>query len=80
MRFNYPATGTCVPFALAIAVASTLVASAITDEEPGKIEGTANSNPLPSVDLKKALLTTIKFPEGMVAKLFAREPEVQDPT
>jgi len=67
-------------FAALLALASSLVASAITDEVPGKIEGTANPEPLPSVDPEKALLSTIKWPEGMVAKLFAREPDVQDPT
>ena len=43
-------------------------------------EGTANPNALPTTDPEKALLSQIKFPEGMVARLFAREPDVQDPT
>ena len=67
-------------FALAALFASTLAVTAITDEDPGKIEGTANPEALPSADPEKALLSTIKFPEEMVAKLFAREPDVQDPT
>ncbi len=65
---------------LALAFVSVMTASAITDEAPPKIEGTANPEALPSIDPEKALLSTIKFPEGMVAKLFAREPDVQDPT
>jgi quinoprotein glucose dehydrogenase len=65
------------PYALAALLASTLVSSAITDE---KTEGTANPVPIPSPDQEKAILSTIKFPEGMEVKLFAREPDVQDPT
>jgi quinoprotein glucose dehydrogenase len=61
-------------------VFTVLTASAITDEDPGKTEGTANPVPIPSADPEKAILSTIQFPEGMVAKLFAREPNVQDPT
>ncbi len=57
--------------------ASTLVVSAVSDE---KTEGTANPEPLPVKADEKAILATVKFPEGMVAKLFAREPDVQDPT
>jgi quinoprotein glucose dehydrogenase len=57
--------------------ASTLVVSAVSDE---KTEGTANPEPLPTQADEKAILATVKFPEGMVAKLFAREPDVQDPT
>ncbi len=58
-------------------LASTLAVSAITDE---KTEGTANPEPIPSLDEEKAILATIKAPEGMVTKLFAREPNVQTPT
>jgi len=70
------------PFQLTIAAvfASAITASAITDEDPGKIEGTANPEPLPSVNPDKALLSTIKYPEGMTAKVFASEPNVMDPT
>ena len=57
--------------------ASALVVSAVSDE---KTEGTANPEPLPTQADEKAILATVKFPEGMVAKLFAREPDVQDPT
>jgi len=64
----------------AFGVASMLTASAITDEALPKTEGTANPEALPSADPEKALLSTIKWPEEMVAKLFAREPYVQDPT
>jgi hypothetical protein len=31
-------------------------------------------------NLVKAILANVKAPEGMVTKLFAREPDVQDPT
>jgi len=65
---------------LAALVSSVLTATALTDEDAGKTEGTANPEPIPSVNPDLALLSTIKFPEGMVAKLFAREPDVQDPT
>ncbi len=61
-------------------IATAITASAITDEAPAKTEGTANPVPMPSGDPEKAILSTIQFPEGMVAKLFAREPDVQDPT
>lgn len=65
------------PFALAALLASTLVSSAIIDE---KTEGTANPVPIPSLEEEKAILATIKAPEGMVTKLFAREADVQTPT
>jgi len=57
-----------------------LSASALTDEAPTKTEGTANPQPLPAIEEEKAILANIKAPEGMVTKLFAREPNVQDPT
>lgn len=63
-----------------IAVASVLTASALTDEQPAKTEGTANPKPLPALEEEKAILANIKAPEGTVTKLFAREPDVQDPT
>jgi quinoprotein glucose dehydrogenase len=59
---------------------TTFILQALTDENPEKTEGTANPEPIPAVDAEKALLTTIKYPEGMKARLFAREPDVQDPT
>ncbi len=59
---------------------TTFIVQALTDENPEKTEGTANPEPIPAVDAEKALLTTIKYPEGMTARLFAREPDVQDPT
>lgn len=65
------------PFALAALLASALISSALTDE---KTEGTANPVPIPSLEEEKAILATIKAPEGMVTKLFAREPDVQTPT
>jgi quinoprotein glucose dehydrogenase len=66
-----------IPFTLAVLLSSALVSSALTDE---KTEGTANPETIPSPADEKAILSTIQFPEGMVAKLFAREPDVQDPT
>lgn len=57
-----------------------LTAFALTDEAPPKIEGTANPQPLPALEEEKAILANVKAPEGMVTKLFAREPDVQDPT
>ncbi len=57
-----------------------LTASALTDEAPPKIEGTANPQPLPALEEEKAILANVKAPEGTVTKLFAREPDVQDPT
>ena len=59
---------------------SVLTASALTDEPPAKTEGTANPQALPKLEEEKAILANIKAPEGMVTKLFAREPDVQDPT
>jgi quinoprotein glucose dehydrogenase len=75
-----PTSFSCRMLAGAFSLASAMAVFAITDEDPGKIEGTANPNALPSADPEKALLSTIKYPKGMVAKLFAREPDVQDPT
>ena len=49
-------------------------------EEPAKIEGTANTDPEPVVDPDKAILSTIIYPEGMVAGVFAREPDVLNAT
>jgi quinoprotein glucose dehydrogenase len=63
-----------------IGMFSILSASALTDEAPTKTEGTANPQPLPALEEEKAILANIKAPEGMVTKLFAREPNVQDPT
>ncbi len=59
---------------------SVLTASALTDEPAVKTEGTANPQALPKLEEEKAILANIKAPEGMVTKLFAREPDVQDPT
>ncbi len=64
----------------AIGLISVLSASAVTDEPAVKTEGTANPNPLPAIEEENAILANIKAPEGMVTKLFAREPNVQDPT
>ncbi len=61
-------------------IASSLSLFAVTDVEPEKIEGTANPKPSPTVDPDKALISTIKYPEGMTATVFAQEPNVQDPT
>ncbi|MGB1128593.1 MAG: PVC-type heme-binding CxxCH protein, partial [Haloferula sp.] len=47
---------------------------------PGKIEGTANEEPVDVVDADKAILATIKYPEGMEASVFAREPDVLNAT
>ncbi len=60
-------------------IASGLSLSAVTDEAP-KTEGTANPDPLAVIASDKALLSTIKYPEGMKAQIFAREPFVMDPT
>jgi quinoprotein glucose dehydrogenase len=60
-----------------VSMMATCLAHAISDETT---EGTANPQPLPAVDPEKALLSTIQWPVGMEAKLFAREPDVQDPT
>lgn len=62
---------------LAALFACAPISSALTDE---KTEGTANPVPIPTLEDEKAILSTIQYPEGMVAKLFAREPDVQDPT
>ncbi|BCX46309.1 dehydrogenase domain containing protein [Haloferula helveola] len=45
-----------------------------------KIEGTANTDPVEPVDPDKAILSTILYPEGMVAGVFAREPDVMNAT
>ena len=66
-----------IRISLSALFASTLAAVALTDE---KTEGTANPETVPSESSEEAILSTIKHPEGMVAKLFAREPDVQDPT
>jgi len=62
---------------LTLLFCSVLYSSALTDE---KTEGTANPQPIPAQAEEKAILSTIQHPDGMVAKLFAREPDVQDPT
>ena len=80
MSFREPNLASSFLRIATVGLASILTASAITDENPSKTEGTANPVPIPSGDPEKAILSTIKFPEGMVAKLFAREPDVQDPT
>ncbi len=67
-------------FAATVLLGSVLFCSALPEGDSEKIEGTANPDPAPITDPDKALLSTIKFPEGMVAKLFAREPDVQNPT
>ncbi len=67
-------------FAATVLLGSALFSVALPEGNPEKIEGTANPDPAPITDPDKALLSTIKFPEGMVAKLFAREPDVQNPT
>ena len=64
----------------AVGMFSILSAFALTDEEPTKTEGTANPQPLPALEQEKAILANVKAPEGTVTKLFAREPDVQDPT
>ena len=66
-----------VRISLTALLSSTLAAVALTDE---KTEGTANPETVPSATSEEAILSTIKHSEGMVAKLFAREPDVQDPT
>jgi len=63
-----------------VLAATAVTALAITDETPAKIEGTANPEPLPSASSEQAILSTLQYPEGMEAKIFAREPNVQDPT
>jgi len=65
---------------VATCIASIFTASALTDEAPEIVEGTANPKPAKTVDANKALLSTIKYPEGMVATIFAQEPHVMDPT
>ncbi|MFK7850233.1 MAG: HEAT repeat domain-containing protein [Akkermansiaceae bacterium] len=67
-------------FSISAIFASTLTIFAITDEETKKTEGTANPEPVPSVSSDEEILSTITYPKEMVAKLFAREPNVQDPT
>ena len=64
----------------AVLSASLLTVFAVTDADVSVIEGTANPKPLPVVDADKALISTIKYPEGMTATVFAREPYVKDPT
>ncbi len=66
-----------IPLTLAALLACAPFSSALTDE---KTEGTANPEAIPALADEKAILSTIQYPEGMVAKLFAREPDVQDPT
>ncbi len=66
--------------AATVLLGSALLSSALPEGDSGKIEGTANPDPAPIVDPDKALLSTIKFPEGMVAEVFASEPDVQNPT
>jgi quinoprotein glucose dehydrogenase len=70
---------TCLRLA-AVGFFPVLTASALTDEPPVKTEGTANPQALPKIEEEKAILANVKAPEGMVTKLFAREPDVQDPT
>ncbi|QTN32218.1 HEAT repeat domain-containing protein [Akkermansiaceae bacterium] len=65
---------------LIISLASSLSAFAVTDEPPPKTEGTANPEAIPAETSEEAILSTIQYPQEMEAKLFAREPNVQDPT
>lgn len=56
---------------------------ALTDEDAGpkeKIEGTANTDPVDVADRDKAVLSTLTYPEGMEATVFAREPDVLNAT
>ncbi len=76
---RHRASGT-LRLAAAALFASAVFSPALTEEDAGKIEGTANPEPATIVESEEALLSTLKFPEGMVAKLFAREPDVQNPT
>ena len=69
-----------IRFVATALLSSTLAALALPEADSGKIEGTANPEPAPIIESERALLSTIKFPEDMVAKLFAREPDVQNPT
>jgi len=76
---NLRLASTCLRLA-AVGFFPVLTASALTDEPPVKTEGTANPQALPKIEEEKAILANVKAPEGMVTKLFAREPDVQDPT
>ena len=61
-------------------LASAAISPAVTDDDAGKIEGTANPEAIPSVSTDEEILSTITLPKEMVAKIFAREPNVMDPT
>jgi hypothetical protein len=50
-----------------------------TNEVP-KTEDSANTKPTSTDEEDRALLSTITFPDDMVGTVFAREPNVQDPT
>lgn len=50
------------------------------DEKTPKIEGTANEEDVDVVEAEKALIATITYPEGMTAKVFAKDPDVLNAT
>lgn len=50
------------------------------DQKTPKIEGTANEEDIDVIEAEKALLATIQYPEGMSAKVFAKNPDVLNAT
>ena len=50
------------------------------EDDPGKIEGTANPDKFPAQDPDKALLSTITYPEEMEARVYARQPDALNVT
>jgi quinoprotein glucose dehydrogenase len=74
-----------VPLLVAVAGLTDRARGQPEGEDPAKsgaerIEGTANPEPLPVTDPNEVLRSTIRFPGDMVGTVFAREPDVQDPT
>lgn len=67
-------------FVLTLCVLLTNLPAVPPEKDPGKIEGTANSEKFPAQDPDKALLSTITYPGEMKARVYARQPDALNVT